>query len=62
MKPETVASIAKRTELPSEKLAESLEEMAGKGLIFRSYKDETIVSYVYCQNTIEDGAAWTDLW
>lgn len=43
MKPEGVASIADRTELGAEKLSADLEEMAQKGLIFRSYKDDTVM-------------------
>lgn len=43
MKPESVASIAERTEFSSEVLTESLEEMAQKGLIFRSYKADTVM-------------------
>lgn len=43
LKPESIASIAERTKLPPDELAISLEEMAGKGLIFRSYKDQTVM-------------------
>jgi electron transport complex protein RnfB len=43
MKPESVAKIGERSDLPHEKLAVSLEEMAGKGLIFRSYKDDMVM-------------------
>lgn len=43
MKPESVASIASRAGYPSETLAISLEEMAKKGLIFRSYKDDIVM-------------------
>ncbi|WP_163340711.1 ATP-binding protein [Desulfopila sp. IMCC35008] len=43
MKPETVAAVAERTNFPAEKLAGSLEEMAQKGLIFRSYKNDTVM-------------------
>lgn len=43
IKPETVAAIAERTDQESSTLSVSLEEMAKKGLIFRSYKDETVL-------------------
>ena len=43
MKPETVETIAERSELHDKELAEQLEEMAKKGLIFRSYKDGTVM-------------------
>ena len=43
LKPETVNTIAERTDLPGEELAKRLEEMAQKGLIFRSYRDETVL-------------------
>jgi len=40
MKPEAAASLAERTGLGAENLAESMESMAQKGLIFRSYKEQ----------------------
>jgi electron transport complex protein RnfB len=43
MRPESVAGVAERTELPSEELGVSLEEMAKKGLIFRSYKGDIVM-------------------
>ncbi len=43
LKPESIASIVERTEFSSEVLTESLEEMAQKGLIFRSYKNEVVM-------------------
>lgn len=43
MKPEAVATIAERSEHPEEKLAAILEEMAKKGLIFRIYKNDTVM-------------------
>lgn len=43
IKPEKVVIIGERADLPHEKLAICLEEMAKKGLIFRSYKDDTVM-------------------
>jgi len=43
MKPDTVDTIAERSDLPDRELGERLEEMAKKGLIFRSYKDGTVM-------------------
>ena len=43
MKPETVDTLAVRSDLPDRELGEALEEMAKKGLIFRSYKDSTVM-------------------
>ncbi len=43
MKPESVEGISNRTGLQPAELAISLEEMATKGLIFRSYKDDTVM-------------------
>ena len=43
MKPEAVAAFAGRTGLDPEMLATALESMAKKGLIFRSYKAETVM-------------------
>lgn len=43
MKPEAVDSIGERSDLPLDRLALQLEEMARKGLIFRSYKDDTVM-------------------
>lgn len=43
LKPESVATIGERTELPVERLSVMLEEMAQKGLIFRSYKDDMVM-------------------
>lgn len=42
MKPESVAAIALRTGRSEDSLAAAFEEMAAKGLIFRSYKKETV--------------------
>lgn len=43
MKPEAVPDIAGRTGLDAAKLGQALETMARKGLIFRSYKDQTVM-------------------
>ncbi len=43
MKPESVAGFAERSQLETEKVADSLEIMAQKGLIFRSYKEDTVM-------------------
>ena len=43
MKPETVETIAARSDIAKGELGEQLEEMAQKGLIFRSYKDGIVM-------------------
>ena len=43
MKPDTVDTIVERSDLPGSELGQRLEDMAKKGLIFRSYKDGTVM-------------------
>jgi electron transport complex protein RnfB len=43
MKPQNIPGIAEQTGRPAEELADKLEKMAKKGLIFRSYKEETVM-------------------
>ena len=43
LKPDTVDTIAERSDLHGREIGERLEEMAKKGLIFRSYKDGTVM-------------------
>ncbi len=43
MRPESPAGVAERTALDQDMLSETLEEMAKKGLIFRSYKEGEVM-------------------